>query len=219
MIISLERKFIFLAYPRTGSRTIQSVLAPYTEIASVHLSDVDHENPFHHHMSAREAKSGCGIKSIDWFDFRRFCVVRNPYARLLSLYFRRLEHDRKWDSRIRPVSNISSALLRVIPGRIGFAIFVMTRNSALGNACNLRAFIFDSGGTELVSDLLRFENLEQELPDYLTRLEIAVSSDQIPHLNQSATHRPYQKWYTDLTRRRVEKNYRYELDRFDYRFE
>lgn len=219
MRISHRHNFIFLAYPRTASRTIRSLLDDAADLSGVHLSQVTAENPFHHHMTARAAKQAFDRLGWDWHSYHSFCVVRNPYARLLSLFKRRREKEDRWDARLHPVHNLTSWLFARLPARLAFNLFVLTRDPQRGVACSLPAFTFDAQGRNLVSGVLQFEYLDEQLPASLEILGLAVNAQELPKLNRSNDQSSYVGWYHPLTIRQVERNYAYTIEKFGYRFD
>ena len=72
--------------PRAGSTTVRKNLDQYSDVKSVHVSETDADFPFFHHMTAAELKAAFESKEWQWDDYRKFCIVRNPYDRLVSLY-------------------------------------------------------------------------------------------------------------------------------------
>ena len=86
MRISHKKKFIFLANPRSASTSIRKILDPYSDISSKLISEVDQNFPFYHHITALELKNIFEKKGWDWDSYTKFCIIRNPYERIVSLY-------------------------------------------------------------------------------------------------------------------------------------
>lgn len=86
MRISHTYKFIFFANPRTGSTTVRDVLDEYSDILSVHITEASAKFPFYHHITPLELKAIFMDRGWDWYSYRKFCFVRNPYDRVVSLY-------------------------------------------------------------------------------------------------------------------------------------
>ncbi len=215
MRISHTHRFVFLAYPRAASSSIRRLLDPYSDLAGVRRSETTAENPFHHHMNAREAHRAFTALGWDWEAYSRFCVVRNPYARLVSLFRRRTEVE-LGSSRLPPISGALSALFAALPLRAGFLLYVLTRLPGRGVAQDLPAFTEDGRGRPLVSDVLRFEALEMDLPPLLGRLGIDLDQGALPRLNASAPGPAISAYYLPLTRRLVRRKYRPTIERFGY---
>lgn len=218
MRLSHQHKFIFLAYPRTASSSIRQLLDAYSDIKSVHLADTTKDFPFHHHMTAKDLKTVFEQRGWDWSEYKKFCVVRNPYARLLSLFRRRREVETQWQTNISFAGNISNWFLRKLPSKLAFSLYVLTRTQTRGPAGNLHAFTCDKSGRLLVDTILSYENLEHDLPNYLDSLGLELKNYKMPHLNRSQNRINYPSWYTLLTKRKVENTYADEIKRFAYRF-
>jgi hypothetical protein len=82
----------------------------------------------------------------------------------------------------------------------------------------LAELVNDADGVRLVDTVLRFENLREELPEYLASLDICIDAEQIPHLRHSAQREQYQGYYDPTSRRLVEERYWSEIEEFGYEF-
>lgn len=204
MRISHKHQFVFLANPRTGSTTLRNLLDPYSDIRSVHISEITETFPFYHHISAQELKIVFDLRDWDWDAYRRFAVVRNPYDRVVSLFHHhrwRIEHN---NAGVRPVASFSEFVDR---------LSLQRRLTA-----PLEAFICDAKGRELVSDVFRFEELQRWMPEYFGRLGVSLDTTDIPVLNASKQRQDYREYYNDETRNKVGAFYAYEIERFGYEF-
>jgi Sulfotransferase family len=216
--ISHKHKFIFLALPRTGSTTVRKILDDYSDIKSVHITQVTQQFPFYHHISARELKRIFDKRRWDWFAYQRFCVVRNPFDRVVSLYHhhKKINYDK---NRLKtPLYRFIKYLHFRVRPELTFSEYVMNLNPKGKLTTTLKEFICDDDGEFLVDDILTFETLACVLPDYLKLMGIFITSDEIPVLNSTEERKPYASYYTDKTRKIVESIYAYELERFSYVF-
>lgn len=213
MRISHSHKFIFFALPRTGSTTIREMLDDFSDIRSIHISETTDDFPFYHHISALELKEIFENRGWKWDDYKKFCFIRNPYDRIVSLYHHhvRMRDNAAKESLLRKIKNrLSSAVL--------FEDFVFQINAKNRLTTSLENFICDDSNNILVDDILRFEHLEKDISNYLGKLNIVTKMQHIPHLNASENRRDYRKYYTPETRRRIAELYRYEIDKFGYSF-
>jgi hypothetical protein len=214
MRISHRHKFIFLAVPRTGSTTVRDVLDPYSEVKSVHYTETTRDVPFYHHISASELKAVFESRGWVWEDYRKFCVVRNPYDRVVSLYHhylglrKRPFADKTWFERCR------DGLTR----RLSFRDYVLRLDTGKHLSTTVERFIGDGEGGRLVEDILRFETLNEELPKWLAESGIRISSSEIPHLNASEARGKYRAYYDDVTKEKVLELYGFDIRRFGYTF-
>ncbi|MBN1666887.1 MAG: sulfotransferase family 2 domain-containing protein [Anaerolineales bacterium] len=216
MRISHQYRFVFLAFPRTASTSIRRLLEPYSDICSVHKSEITPDFPYWHHMPAQEAKHAFEQQGWDWFTYRRFCVVRNPYDRAVSLFRHRREKDALRHSLPRLRYRALDFLYKHLPVKLAFGLFVTAIQPHFGVAQGLKAFISDDQGRPLVDHFLRYEDLEMELPNYLETLGISIHPSDMPHLNVSLDRKPYLEWYNAYTQRHIANKYRYEIDKFGY---
>lgn len=214
MRISHQYKFVFLATPRTGSTTIRNVLDQYSDIISVRISQKSREFPFYDHISAPELKRVFDKNEWVWEDYSSFCVVRNPYDRVVSLYHHHLKMRDRRDNKFF-LTNVKDALTPAP----SFKKFVFAINPRKRLTTALEYFIgAQDGAKPLVNDVLQFERLEQDIPNYLGKLGLEISAEDIPHLNASESRNDYRKYYCEDTRKRVSELYRYEIERFGYSF-
>tara|TARA_B100000676_G_C18013247_1_gene808003 strand:- start:500 stop:1288 length:789 start_codon:yes stop_codon:yes gene_type:complete len=99
MIVSHKNKFVFVHIPKTGGTSIVQALYPYLDpeqdiIIGGHerhdnpstfsASEYEKNNQLHKHSSAVEIKKVIG-QDI-WDEYFIFAFVRNPFARVVSLY-------------------------------------------------------------------------------------------------------------------------------------
>ena len=54
--ISHTHKFIYFAFPKTGSESVRKILDPYSDIKAVTRSHVTKDNPFYTHITPEETK-------------------------------------------------------------------------------------------------------------------------------------------------------------------
>ena len=218
MRISHTYLYVFLSNPRTASRSIRSLLKNYSEIRSVDSSRTSKQSPFYHHMPASEAKKVFDIRGWDWYSYHRFCIVRNPFTRMVSLYHHYLNKRRRIGPHLAPFPRLKAVVKYKVLPRRSFSEYVRRPDKIRKIAMPLNEFVFDHDGTCLIDDVLMFENLAEELPRYLQGIGIDVSARQIPALGASGIQ-DYGQYYDQETRSLVENLYRYEIDRFGYEFE
>ena len=109
MRISHRYKFIFFANPKTGSSSVRTFLAPYSDVLSVKNHHyISEDNPFYPHMTPAEARPFFEQFGWPFNDYYKFVFVRNPWARLVSAYEHikrstdKIPVFRKWLFQIKP---------------------------------------------------------------------------------------------------------------------
>ena len=216
MRISHSHKFVFLATPRTGSTTARKILDKYSDITSVHISEISDDFPFYNHISALELKNIFEDRSWDWDSYKKFCFVRNPYDRVVSLYHHHLKMRK--DEKVKNVRSFIRKIIYMIRRPPSFRDYVTNINPKNRVPTSLESFICDRDGNVLVNEVLMFEKLTEDLPKLLSNLDISITSEDIPHLNASVDRQQYRKYYDEELRNKVRDLYKYEFERFGYTF-
>ena len=218
MRISHRYTFVFLAYPRTASKSVRQVLDPYSDIRGIHPTRTSRKHPFSEHMPAKEARAIFERRGWDWFSYRRFCVVRNPYTRVVSLYHHYLSMRIRKAPGLAPFPRFKALVKYKLEHPKTFKEYVLTIDRHQQMTMPLYDFIHDDDGNCLVDDVLRFEDLANQLPDYLRQIAIQIDPEEIPRLGSFGI-RDYKKDYDDETRIFVGNLYQYEIERFGYSFD
>lgn len=218
MRISHRCRFVFLSNPRTASRSIRRLLDEYSDIKSVDQTRTSAEAPFYHHMPASQAKKVFDEKGWDWASYHRFCIVRNPFTRTVSLYHHYLNKRKHIGRGLAPFARLKAIVKYKIMPCMSFSDYILRPGKIQEIALPLEEFVLDEKGKSLVDDILKYEELTQKLPVYLQDIGIDVDPQQIPALGSSGIQ-SYAKYYDQETQRFVEHLYRYEIDRFEYSFE
>ena len=78
-------------------------------------------------------------------------------------------------------------------------------------------FLTDKKQNLIVDFIGRFENLEKDFDFVLNKLNIKKNIE-LPHFNKTK-HKHYSEYYTEETRKLVEKRYRKDIKMFGYKFE
>jgi len=225
MIISHKYKFIFLKTKKTAGTSIEialshicgpeDVITPFGgrgdgEPPAVTLgfrgaqnfkidkiSDSDffgqNEKRFYNHISARKVK--WFVESDVWESYYKFCVERNPWDRLVSLYF--------WNYRSEPRPTFSDFLKSTAPLRAkagGFDLYTLDGEVAVDRIC-------------------RFEHLESDLEQ--VRLHLGLPEPIILPRAKSDTRptdRDYRSFYSIEDREKVGEFFAKEIAMFGYEF-
>ncbi|MGR8935812.1 MAG: sulfotransferase family 2 domain-containing protein [Gammaproteobacteria bacterium] len=212
MRISHRHQFIFFSNPKTGSSTVRQLLNPYADVMPVrNFQCLTDANPFYPHMRPEETRPLFRRFGWDFEGYTKFAFVRNPWARLVSLY----EHiHRDADEKI-PFTNW---LFTVMPYDRGGGGEDWERWRRYG-AYSIEHFIKDSSGNILVDKVLRLEDIDRALIPYLSTLGLAMNNMlPIGHKNRGAKS-DYRDYYNAETREHVADLYRYDIVNFGYGFD
>lgn len=216
MRISHKYKFVFLANPRTGSSSTRRFLDPFSDVKSKHISKTNDEFPFYHHITALELKRIFERRGWNWSSYKKFCVVRNPFDRLVSLF-----HFHVREGNIAQKDRLEKKLsgLFLNPKHdVLFCRYVQRIKPHHKLPQGLKTFICDEDGNQLVDKVLKFEELGTHLPDYIRSIGMPLNDQTLPQLNTSPNRSEYTRYYDKRTKALVADLYDYEIQKFGYKF-
>ena len=152
------------------------------------------------HLYASEYVKRGHIAPVDFDDYFKFAVVRNPWARLVSEY-----------------------KFSVARTGVSFSDFVFRHFPPAGQTDRRRhvepqwKFVCDARKRVIVDRICRFETLERDIGGVFER----VVGEQIalPKANVSPDTRDYRTFYDKKTRAFVDDFYREDIELFGYTFE
>jgi len=203
-MISLQKNFLFVHVPKTGGNSIQAILRRYSEDEIVaRAPGQDGVERFalrsslspelRKHATLRQYRAVLGAERLD--PFYKFAVVRNPWDRLVSLYFSPHKGRVDWD-RDRFLGLLDEAWARPL----GHFVSLDPRRP-IGADLNF---------------VLRFERLEADFAETCSVLGIAPAP--LPRRNAS-TRRHYTEYYDGELREIVAERYQEEIAELGYTFE
>jgi len=151
------------------------------------------------------------LYSWDFQSYRKFVFVRNPWARLVSLY----EHI----GRSNQPGPFNQWLRTVQSSGMGGGGENWQRWRRYG-AWSIENFISDPDGSILVDQVIRIEDVKTRLLPYLAELGLPVIDSAFPEVkNRGSYGRHYSEYYDDETVNYVADRYRYDIDNYHYVFE
>ena len=213
MRISHQYQFIFFANPKTGSSSVRQFLNPYSDLRAVkNYLERTPENPFYPHITPQETRTLFEQLGWDFYGYQKFVFVRNPWARLVSLY----EHImRNPDHQM----SFTDWLYTIQPSGKGGGGEDHQRWRKYG-AYSIEHYIKDSVGNILVDKVIRLEDIQKELKPFLVTMGLPdVLKAKLKHRNKRKNPRHYSEYYDATTSAYVQELYRYDIINFGYRFE
>lgn len=175
-------KCLFIHPNKCGGKSIEKALAGIkpTPGSADHRDLMDHRN-----------YTNDSPKVDDYFKFM-FC--RNPWDRLVSIYFSREQH------------------FGVDHG--SFKEFVHWIKPFITPGKQQILYIMDRDWKPNIDFIGRFENYEEDWDKVCKKLGRDM---ELPHLNKSE-HKPYWEYYDDETREIVARKYKDDIEYFNYKF-
>jgi len=211
MRISRKYNFIYFSRPKTASTSIRDLLDTFCDVRIVTYPELNAKNRFYSHMRPVEARATFSELGWDFDASYRFITVRNPWARLVSLY-RMMEGLKHHGAKL----DFSSWIKSIDPDRP--PVPASPGKWYDHGMLSFDAFVSDEAGTVLVKDAFR---IEDQLPDLLEKLyEIGVPVPQrksVPSVNV-APKVDYRAFYSDADVALVAHLYQPEISQFGYKF-
>jgi hypothetical protein len=180
MRFSLEKKFVYLAYPKTGSTSVRKVLDPISD----HKILVG-RNQYHDHWTSSEYKQVFERNGWDWGSFYSFMTIRNPWDKYVSNFF-----YSKPDSNFRPWYEKGYDETTAMKHS-----FNKDRNKAPHGCPSLKYFAFENGNL-IVDDIFTIEEFKTNaLPTLITK-KIIEKGTVLPYLN-TTSRKGYREYYSE----------------------
>lgn len=199
MIVDRNHKYVFVSIPKTGSISVQFSLGYGHDIPE----------PEYYHMGLQRILDN----HPDAVDFFKFAFVRNPWARLLSLYKDfTVNRVYQYSAKVRhekplfgEFADFTDFCLRIHASPWMQDIFLQSQ-----------ADLLSYNGKVFMSYVGRFEKLSEDFSTICQRIGIETP---LLKMNvgkyDSSNYRPY---YTNEARETIGKLYRRDVEEFGYEF-
>lgn len=199
-------KTLFVHIPKTGGQSIEQVFLDRMELSWATrgplLLTTNHDPeagpPFLAHLTAQEYLSKGHLAPIDFDDYFRFTVVRNPWDRAVSEYKYRYARE------------------------MGFREFIRTAYPAPPGSNEERhlmpqwAFVHDTDGRSLIDRVIRFEHIASDFAEVSSRIFGEFIA--LPQVNISPDRRDYREFYDADTRETIASRYHRDIAWLGYEF-
>lgn len=229
-LVSNTHEFVYLKTTKTAGTSVEMALEPYcappNHVPTEHSAELISEfgvvgyrgfykppsnprwkfwapHPWIHHMHANRVRHNLGAKRFD--RFTKIAAVRNPYDRLVSLFF--------WLRRKQEPKNQSFDEIRE-----DFRAFAMT------NKWGTDFKMVSINKKPVVDEYIRFESISDDLMRLVSKIKLDPNLLNLPHTKSQASvrkKRAVAEYYDEDIAHHVRNRMAWVFDRFDYseRFE
>jgi len=232
MRISHRYKFIFFANPKTGSESVREILTPYSDVLSGDYKNRTDNEPFYSHITPSEVKKIFKEQELVYDDYFKFTFVRNPWARLVSLYEMIYSTKKNTNAKSKLKSEFRMFCKKIFVKKPDFKTWLLTiHNNGIGaggqewerwrkyGSYSIDNYIMDSEKNILVDKVIKLEDIQEELTPTLVQLGLPqVDAIKLPKIN-SRNYQKYTKYYDQESIERVQHLYKYDIEHFNYKFE
>ncbi|MDG6099377.1 sulfotransferase family protein [Alteromonas sp. ZYF713] len=195
-MISFERKFIFLHYPKTAGNSLQNHLIQFSSDEKVCEAEhqdglerfqvVNHALRTRKHSKLKDYENALGTDKLN--EYFVFSTIRNPWDRLISRFFSPHQKSRFWDR---------NEFIKLVENEDTFEDFYVTLSN------------------KKLDYIIRFESLDS---DYSTVCELlSISKARLIKRNASI-HEAYKYYYDDELIEMVARKFHKEIELGNYSF-
>ncbi len=215
-MISIQKKFLFIHVPKTGGNSIQSILKEYSEDEIVVNDNQDGVERFgvvnrkYNVTKHATLTQYSEVLEKDLFqDLFKCAVIRNPWDRMISLYFSPHRGKINWDR-----DNFVNMIKQIKP--LQYYIYDHSNSSS-----GWLEFIFSKKKKmdqpdQHIDYLLQFERLDDDFKKLCELLDIPFK--ELPVRNRS-DHGHFMQYYDEKLKDIVGRKFKEEIDFFGYDFE
>lgn len=196
-----DKRFILISNWKCGCTSIAHLFAPvseYTWETRHRCAEIfGYEYRLVVHWPAKFVFQLFRHKGWNPEDYITISSVRNPWDRMVSMYFN-----------LKPDMSFRDFIVNELPNL----------NSGKINYWNTYEMFHDDNGRELVNSIIRIEHLQQDLQPLVEKHFPGLEVDYTVRKN-TTKHVHYSHYYDDETRQAVENYAKYEIERWGYCFE
>lgn len=195
MLISTEKNVVFIHNYKNAGTSITKALSPYG-IFQFSPPFEKLGDPAYRHITASDLADLLGMELFK--SFFSFAVVRNPWNWQVSLYaFMKRQTNHPQHSIVKGLN-----FTEYLHWRVNEDLHLQ------------KEFISDRNGEQLVTQVLKFEKLNEEFPKLCRKLGLKA---RLPRLNLNLDPRPYKDYYrSDRDIELVRSAFREDIKTFGY---
>lgn len=233
MLVSHRKRFIYTKTVKTGGTSVESYFEPYcmpegtwsfaherdetvTDAGIIGCRGVDKQGKtWFNHMAAQRIKRKLGDRV--WNDYFKFCVIRNPFDKLVSAFHffeQRFQIEGKFP-RTKRMNLDEAEFLKALEGKSleeRFRLWI----AAGGGVDDRNKYVIN--GEICVDFFIRQERLVEDVAQVCDRLHLPFEPERIPQLKSGVRpgDRLLSDYYDAATVAKVEQDYALEINLFKY---
>jgi hypothetical protein len=231
MQISHKYKFIFFSNPKTGSESVRKILEPYSEEKVTAFRKRTSASLLYSHITPHEVQQIFREKGINYDDYFKFVFVRNPWARLVSLY--EMIYATNASKNVKSPLRFKLKMFhkKVFTRKPDFNFWLKSvQNDGIGaggkeadrwrryGSYSIDNYIMDNEKNILVDKVIKLEDIDKELIPTLVNLNLPNANNiKIENIN-NRNYQKYAKYYNQESIERVSCLYKYDIENFNYQF-
>lgn len=216
MVISKKNNYCFVAVPKTGTTAITAQLLKDSTAVRNRVFMGDSQAEVGEHDDAKKLLEVMGEEH--WSRLYSFAFVRNPWDRVVSTYF----YYRTGRAAETVITGKNKEYLKSKKGKVFLFLKVMLAKGLPFNIWVLiyrtrqhADFVTDRSGKLMVSDVYKFETLEDDFCAVCEKIGIKYNNLKKENVSN---HKGYQTYYNKLSRCLVASRFERDIRLFGYKF-
>lgn len=203
MFISHKYKSIFIHIQKTGGNSVEDVFKS-KDRKLIRRIEIAPENLRTKHCYISDIENV--IDKEVFKNYTKFCIVRNPFDRLVS-----------WYSMFKHQTGVKNTVMEAVNEHCSsFKDFIMLPNEGLFRRFYVNQFDYITVDDKIgVDEILRFESLEKDFNTFKKKVNLKTS---LPHKNKSIREESYRKYFNDTLKEIVYNRFQKDFDFFSYSF-
>lgn len=219
MFISHKYKLIFIHIQKTGGTSIEQLIED-SDPDLVKSIQIEPSKKTLRHAPLSEIKNA--MDGAVFNNYKKVCVVRNPFDRMVSWYamFKHGSHEIDPLSQPSGFKEMGDRVLDEVKRHVGsfedFIFLPREHQSGLFERfyMNQLDYISDKGAV-LADTVIKFESLNS---DFKRLAEEIGLNGSLPHVNRSIREKNYRSCYTEKTKEALFERFRKDFEYFQYEF-
>ena len=178
MVISYKNKYIFIAAPKTGSRSVRKFLL-FKDKTAINYSDLKKTKGIDipGHATAQQIKKILSDKLF--YEFKKIVIVRHPYAKIVSSYFFYKNGYALTKGNTDPLPTLIRVWsAKILPFKLWALVYPYKSNFE---------YLTDEKGEIIVDYIGRQEQLSSDIIHIFNELGFDWNANDFPHENKSSS--------------------------------